>query len=217
MGHSAFSRLTEFMAKARSRRAVAVLLALSPVAAWLPAEAKDNSALQRRRKRAEKRASRRQGGKSRKSDKSKNNKNKRAKKGKAKGTGFSAKCERFVISAGPNRTDRFKHTDDDLFIELLPAGGNPKVLFKDDNDAPNGPGGSHLAVEPFDAQVGDRIRIVARNEVAGGCELDAIWLHCIEKKGGSVKLLDAITPAECKKNADKVGVFLDTTVRIRNK
>ncbi|MCA9879899.1 MAG: hypothetical protein KC442_19025 [Thermomicrobiales bacterium] len=212
--------MTRFLAQARSRRGLAFLLALAPVAVWLPGDAKDNSALQRRRKRAEKRASRRQGGKSRKSDKDKNkntNQNKRAKKGKAKGTGFSAKCERFVISAGPNRTDRFKHTDDDLFIELLPTGGTPKVLFKDDNDAPNGPGGSHLVVEPFDAQVGDRIRIVARNEVAGGCELDAIWLHCIEKKGGSVKLLDAITPAECKKDADKVGVFLDTTVRIRNK
>ena len=88
MGHLATSRMTRFLAQARSRRGLAFLLALAPVAVWLPGDAKDNSALQRRRKRAEKRASRRQGGKSRKSDKDKNkntNQNKRAKKGKAKG------------------------------------------------------------------------------------------------------------------------------------
>ena len=73
----------------------------------------------------------------------------------------------------------------------------------------------HAFRAPF-LELAEDIRIVARNEVAGGCELDAIWLHCLEGKGGSVKLLDPVTPNECKKNANTVGVFLDTTVRIRN-
>jgi hypothetical protein len=196
-------QLAEMLNSLRGRRSLALLAAALPAALIVPAGAKDKSPLDRRRKRAEKRSS----GKSRGKGKDKK---------KAKETGFSASCERFLISAGPSKTDRFKHIDDDLMIELLPAGGNPKVLFKDDNDSPNGPGGSHPTVDPFTAQVGDRIRIVARNEVAGGCELDAIWLHCLEGRGGSVKLLDAVTPNECKKDANTVGVFLDTTVRIRN-
>lgn len=203
MAPSAMDQLAEMLNSLRGRRSLALLAAALPAALIVPAGAKDKSPLDRRRKRAEKRSS----GKSRGKGKDKK---------KAKETGFSASCERFLISAGPSKTDRFKHIDDDLMIELLPAGGNPKVLFKDDNDSPNGPGGSHPTVDPFTAQVGDRIRIVARNEVAGGCELDAIWLHCLEGRGGSVKLLDAVTPNECKKDANTVGVFLDTTVRIRN-
>lgn len=207
MAPSAMDQLAEMLNGLRGRRSLALLAAALPAALILPAGAKDKSPLDRRRKRAEKRSGKRSSGKSRGKGKDKK---------KAKETGFSASCERFLISAGPSKTDRFKHIDDDLMIELLPAGGNPKVLFKDDNDSPNGPGGSHPTVDPFTAQVGDRIRIVARNEVAGGCELDAIWLHCLEGKGGSVKLLDAVTPNECKKDANTVGVFLDTTVRIRN-
>ncbi|MFN8664972.1 MAG: hypothetical protein U0075_24045 [Thermomicrobiales bacterium] len=207
MAPSAMDQLAEMLNSLRGRRSLALLAAALPAALIMPAGAKDQSPLDRRRKRAEKRSGKRSSGKSRGKGKDKK---------KAKETGFSASCERFLISAGPSKTDRFKHIDDDLMIELLPAGGNPKVLFKDDNDSPNGPGGSHPTVDPFTAQVGDRIRIVARNEVAGGCELDAIWLHCLEGKGGSVKLLDAVTPNECKKDANTVGVFLDTTVRIRN-
>jgi hypothetical protein len=206
-------RLTELLRKVLGRRSLALLAAALSSSLFMPARAKDTSPLERRRKRAEDRSDKRSGGKSRSNGKGKS---KKKGKDKTKETGFSANCEQFLISAGPTKTDRFKHIDDDLFIELLPAGGNPKVLFKDDNDAPNGPGGSHPAVDPFTAQVGDRIRIVARNEEAGGCELDAIWLHCLEGKGGSIKLLDAVTPNECKKDADTVGVFLDTTVRVRN-
>lgn len=204
--------LSRLLNRLQSRRSVALLAAALAASPILSAGAKDQSPLERRRKRAEKRSGKSDGKKSRGKDKGKGKKG----KDKAKETGFSSSCERFLISAGPSKTDRFKHIDDDLFIELLPAGGTPKVLFKDDNDAPNGPGGSHPTVEPFTAEVGDRIRFVARNEEAGGCELDAIWLHCLEGKGGSVKLLDAITPKECQKNANTVGVFLDTTVRIRN-
>jgi hypothetical protein len=211
MVQSTTDRLSALLARIQGRRSVALLAAALSTSLILPAEAKAKSPLERRRKRAEERSRKRGDGKPR----NKSN-GKRKRKVKAKETGFPASCEQFLISAGPSKTDRFKHIDDDLFIELLPAGGNPRVLFKDDNDAPNGPGGSHPTVEPFTAEVGDRIRIVARNEEAGGCELDAIWLHCLEGKGGSVKLLDAVTPKECKKDANTVGVFLDTTVRIRN-
>lgn len=213
MAESPTNHLSAFLASVHGRRGAALLVATFATSLLRPAEADATSSLERRRKRADARSRKRSDGASRNKNTGKGKKKGRS---KAKETGFSAKCERFLISAGPSKTDRFKHIDDDLFIELLPAGGTPRVLFKDDNDAPNGPGGSHPAVDPFTAAVGDRIRIVARNEEAGGCELDTIWLHCLEGKGGSVKLLDAVTPKECKKNADTVGVFLDKTVRIRN-
>jgi hypothetical protein len=130
---------------------------------------------------------------------------------------FPRKCRRFIITAGPNRNDRFEHTDDDLLIEIIPKGrGQPKIVFNDDNGSPNGPNGDHLRVEPFSARVGDRVHIVARNAVAGGCELDEIWLHCIEGRGGKIKLTDRITPEECSDDANRVGIFFDETVRIHN-
>jgi hypothetical protein len=61
------------------------------------------------------------------------------------------------------------------------------------------------------------VHIVARNEVVGGCELDEIWLHCVEGRGGKVKLTDRITPEECESDANQIGVFFETTVRITNK
>ena len=134
------------------------------------------------------------------------------------GTAFSRTCKRFIITAGPNRNDRFEHTDDDLEIEIISRnGGATKTVFDDDNRAPNGPNGDHLRVPPFTARVGDEVHIVARNEVAGGCELDEIWLHCIEGRGGKVKLTDRITPEECQSDANQIGVFFETTVRIKNK
>lgn len=199
-------RLNQLTDRSHNRRR-ALLLSGALVTLLAPQADARQSALDRRRKRAEKRAQKQHDAKKRKNKKS----------GKSnKKTGFSADCTRFVISAGPNRTDEFEHIDDDLLIELIPAGGNAKVIFKDDSDSPNGVGGQHLSVDPFSAKVGDRIRIVARNEVAGGCELDEIWLHCLEGKGGKVKLQDAITPAECAPNANQLGVFSDTTVRIKN-
>jgi len=144
-------------------------------------------------------------------------KNKRGRKGSGNGNAFSRKCRRFIIAAGPNRDDRFQHTDDDLLIEIIPKkGGAAKIVFNDDNKGPNGPNGDHLRVAPFTARVGDRVHIVARNEAAGGCELDEIWLHCIEGRGGRVKLTDQITPEECRSDANRIGVFFDTTLRIKN-
>jgi hypothetical protein len=133
-------------------------------------------------------------------------------------TAFSRKCKRFVISAGPNENEEFQHIDDDVEITIIPRdGGAPKTVFNDNNNGPNGPNGDHLSVPPFTARVGDQVHIIARNEVAGGCELDEIWLHCIEGRGGSVKLTDSISPEECASDANKIGVFFDTKVRIKNK
>ena len=141
-----------------------------------------------------------------------------AQRSSSRGTAFSRKCRRFVITAGPNRKDQFQHIDDDLFIEIIPRrGGAAKTVFDDNNNAPNGPNGDHPSVPPFTARVGDQVHIVARNEAAGGCELDEIWLHCIEGRGGKVKLTDSVTPEECRPNASRIGVFFETTVRIKNK
>ena len=131
---------------------------------------------------------------------------------------FARNCDRFVISAGPSPNDKFKHIDDDLHIELIAKGkrGGIRVLLRDDNNSPNGPDGDHLRVEPFEARVGDRIHIVARNEVSGGCELDAIWLHCTQGGNGRVKLTDRITPEECRNRANSVGVFFEKMIRIKS-
>jgi hypothetical protein len=139
-------------------------------------------------------------------------------RGSTRGAAFSRKCKRFVITAGPNRNDRFQHTDDDLLIEIIPkSGGAAKTVFNDNNKAPNGPNGEHLSVAPFTARVGDQVHIVARNEVVGGCELDEIWLQCVDGRGGKVKLTDSISPEECRDDANRIGVFFETTVRIKNK
>jgi hypothetical protein len=141
-----------------------------------------------------------------------------AQRGASGGSAFSRKCRRFIITAGPSRDDRFQHTDDDLLIEVIPKGGGAaKVVFEDDNDRPNGDSGEHLRVAPFTARVGDQVRIVARNEVAGGCELDEIWLHCIEGRGGKVQLTDRILPEDCRPDANRIGVFFESTLRITNK
>ena len=57
--------------------------------------------------------------------------------GRPAGAAFSRKCKRFVITAGPNRNDRFQHTDDDLLIEIIPKNGGPaKTVLNDNNKAP---------------------------------------------------------------------------------
>ena len=145
-------------------------------------------------------------------------KNDRNQRGSGGGSAFSRKCRHFIITAGPGRDDRFQHTDDDLLIEVIPKkGGSAKVVFDDDNDSPNGDNGEHLRVDPFTARVGDEIHIVARNEVAGGCELDEIWLHCIEGRGGKIQLTEQIQPEDCRPDANRIGVFFETTIRITNK
>jgi hypothetical protein len=208
MQQSSIDRVARALAHAGSRRqALAVLSAALLGAQISPASGKkrkrdSSQVLQRKRRKAEQR-----GGKKRDRD------------SRGKDEGFPRDCRRFVIAAGPDRDDKFRHIDDDLLIELIPKGknGGTKVLLEDDNNSPNGNNGDHLKVNTFTAKVGDKIHIVARNEVVGGCELDEIWIHCIEGRGGKVKLTDAITPEECRGDQNRVGVFEDRTVRIRNK
>ena len=133
---------------------------------------------------------------------------------------FDRSCRRFEISAGPKRGGKFKHIDDDLLIVLIPKGKKGrrrKILFEDDNGEANGDNGKHLKVDPFKARVGDRIQIIARNAQTGGCELDEIWLHCTESGGGKVRLSKRITPEDCRADWNRIGVFFEKVVRIRNR
>ncbi|MCC7021823.1 MAG: hypothetical protein IT338_03295 [Thermomicrobiales bacterium] len=205
MQPSTIDRMARALAGRRSRRQSLATLGGAVVAlgaeSALGRKRKNGSLYDRAKRRAERRAS------------------KKSSSEKSKSAAFPRDCRHFVIAAGPNRDAKFKHIDDDLRIELIPKGKNAsaRVLLDDDNNGPNGKNGDHIKVSPFTARVGDRIRIIARNEVVGGCELDEIWLHCIEGKGGKVKLNSRITPDQCRVNANKVGVFLDKTVRIKNK
>jgi hypothetical protein len=193
MQQSSIDRVARALTHAGSRRqALAVLSAALLGAQIAPASGKkrkrdSSQILQRKRRKSEQR-----GGK------------KRDKDSRGKNEGFPRDCRRFVIAAGPDRDDKFRHIDDDLLIELIPKGknGGTKVLLEDDNNSPNGNNGDHLKVNTF---------------IVGGCELDEIWIHCIEGRGGKVKLTDAITPEECRGDQNRVGVFEDRTVRIRNK
>jgi hypothetical protein len=203
MWHSRFDALSRALAGATTRRSLA--LALGAIALGHGAAGKNKKA---------RRPGRTGRGRRHRRDKQRDSRDK-----KNKSNGFSRDCHRFVIAAGPDRDDKFQHIDDDLLIELIPKGkkGNAKTLLEDDNGSPNGNNGAHLKVNPFTARVGDRIHIVASNAEAGGCELDEIWLHCVEGRGGGVKLFNGVTPDECRADANLVGVFVDETVRIKNK
>jgi hypothetical protein len=201
-------RLARMLAAPGSRRcalAAVGALVLGVPAGPLAAKKRrsPSSTIKNKRKRAE----RRRDGKDRGGSKDKSGKD-----------SFPRDCRRFVLAGGPDRDDKFKHVDDDVIIELIPKGkkGDRKILLEDDNGSPNGNNGAHLKVNPFTAKVGDKIHIVARNAVTGGCELDEIWIHCVEGKGGRVRISDAVTPSECRGDAGKVGIFLDRTVRIKN-
>lgn len=205
-----FDWLARALAEKGTRRRLALVGAASVV---LAGGAVPGSARRRRDRTRRDRDSSRSGRRN-------NDDNARRKKDKNRGrviVPFARSCDRFVISAGPSPNDKFKHIDDDLHIELIAKGkrGGIRVLLRDDNNSPNGPDGDHLRVEPFEARVGDRIHIVARNEVAGGCELDAIWLHCTQGSNGRVKLTDRITPEECRNRANSVGVFFEKMIRIK--
>lgn len=211
MAELGIDRLARALSRSGSRRnALLAVLTAGFAGPVVPALAKRNAdtgdILKKKRKRAERRGEQR-----------KANRKKKGGKAEGKKSAFPSTCKRFVLTAGPDRNDRFQHIDDDVLIELIPSdGGKATVLLKDDNDEPNGNGGLHLSVAPFTAKVGDKIHVVARNEEVVGCELDEIWLWCIEGKGGKIKLADAYTPEDCRANASKVGVFLDETYRIRN-
>lgn len=209
MVDAGIDRLARALSRSRSRRqallAVLMVTATERVLPALTVRGDTNDILKKKRKRAERRGEQRKQGR------------KKNKDGKEKKVAFPSSCKRFVLTAGPNRNDKFQHIDDDVLIELIPSdGGRSTVLLKDDNDEPNGNSGLHLSVAPFTAKVGDKIHVVARNEEVVGCELDEIWLWCIEGKGGNIKLADAYTPEDCRANANQVGIFLDETYRIRN-
>jgi hypothetical protein len=126
-------------------------------------------------------------------------------------------CTRFILAAGSKKTDKFRHIDDDLQVWVIPKGRKKKskLVFKDDSQGPNGPHGRHIQPIKFKAKVGDQLEIIGINAVAGGCELDEMYLFCDSGGGGGKgeKLMDHY---ECNSSeGGKTGVFFDKKFRIR--
>lgn len=134
---------------------------------------------------------------------------------------FDRDCTRFIISAGTDPDDKFRHVDDDLTIELVRKGKRkPKSLVTDTNGTPNGEDGRHIKPVKFRARVGDRIRIAVRNSVGTGeddaCEFDGAWLYCDERGSRGKQVIRKFKRTEvdgkrCKSGAD----FIDETFRIK--
>lgn len=121
-------------------------------------------------------------------------------------------CSTFILAAGPNRDDKFKHVDDDFKVELRRKSGRRWETIFDDNDGQPNDGTKHIKPIEFRAKEGDLLRITATNRVAGGCGLDEVYLYC--KNGGRGKRL--LERYLCRpEEEDKLGVFLDETFRIR--
>jgi hypothetical protein len=158
MQQASIDRIARALSTPGSRRLIL------PAVGSLILAATSHSAWGKKKKRDEPTEARRK----RRSKKQRDDRKNRDKSSKDKNSSFSRDCRRFVISAGPDRDDKFQHIDDDLLIELIPKGkkGGAKTLLEDDNDSPNGNNGDHLKVNPFTARVGDKIHIVARNEAA---------------------------------------------------
>ena len=122
-------------------------------------------------------------------------------------------CDRFILAAGPDSEDRFKHVDDDVRIELRRRGSRRPVVLLNDNDGTANDGGRHIAPIEFNAEYGDVLRIVATNKQAGGCGFDEVQLFCKGWRRGK-KLLDRTV---CRpRERDRLDYeFLDESFRLR--
>jgi len=127
---------------------------------------------------------------------------------------FSSGCDRFILAAGDRRDTEFEHVDDDFGVQIKRKGKKSwEDLYIDDDGFINEDNGNrHAKPIEFDARVGDKLRIVARNAAPGGCGLDEIWLFC-ERGGDGKRLLKRYTCSGSE--ADRTGVFLDETFRIK--
>lgn len=137
------------------------------------------------------------------------------------GAAFDRRCSEFIISGGKKKNKKLDDVDDDLLIELQRQGStNWEVIFEDDNGGVNG-GFGFRPIPPirFRARVGDKLRITATNVQAGGCSLDALWLHCAKtKKRGNERakgkrLTDAYVCPSNQANREDF-VFLERVVVI---
>jgi hypothetical protein len=90
--------------------------------------------------------------------------------GGGNGGGNQPACTRWILSGGPNQTDKIV-IDDDLGIYNLNQGG---AGILNDWDGKS----SWLSPVVFDAKIGDKLRISALDR--GGCRsLSPLWLHCL--------------------------------------
>lgn len=90
----------------------------------------------------------------------------------------SGLCMQYIISGGPLPTDAI-HVDDDLTVLL-----NDHVIFQDSDGLPG-------VMPPilFQAENGDQLTVVARDEAACGRKIGSLWLHCAT--GGTPRFLTA--------------------------
>jgi hypothetical protein len=90
--------------------------------------------------------------------------------GNGGGTQQPVVCTRWIVSGGPNQSDKIV-VDDDIGIYNLSQGG-AGILDEFNRKA------SWISPPVFDAKIGDKINIVGYD--GGGCRsLSPIWLHCL--------------------------------------
>lgn len=112
------------------------------------------------------------------------------------GGGEPVVCSRWIISGGPNQTDKIV-ADDDLLISNMSQGGS--AVLNDMNGS-----ASTLSAVVFDAKVGDQLRIYGYDR--GGCRsLSPLWLHC-QATGQKRQLFGGYSGVNCNYN---VGGFVE--------
>jgi hypothetical protein len=117
---------------------------------------------------------------------------------------YNDNCERFTLSAGKNPNKEID-VDDDLTVYL-----NGERIFRD-NDGVIGIGLEPIEPITFRAEVGDRLRIVAKDGQGPCRSLSPLWLHC--RDGGSPKRLTQGVKEDCK-DGRPPRTFFDQTYRI---
>jgi hypothetical protein len=109
-------------------------------------------------------------------------------------------CTTWIISGGPNQSDRIM-ADDDFYI--FRASNGAGILNDPDHKA------SSLPPVVFDAKVGEVLNLVAYD--SGVCRsLSPIWLHCVAT-GQKRQLHPGFSGSGCSYGA---GTFIDEDVTV---
>ena len=109
-------------------------------------------------------------------------------------------CTTWIISGGPNPTDKI-HADDDLNI----LRNSPAESILSDGDGKSGP----LNPVEFEAKVGEVL--IAQAYDAGGCRsLSPLWLHC-KATGQKREVFTGLASPHCKFGPD---FFIDQPVTV---
>jgi hypothetical protein len=119
-------------------------------------------------------------------------------------TAYDKTCERFLLSGSKN-PKREIDVDDDLIVFL-----NGESIFRDRDRVI---GINLVAIEPirFRANVGDKLRIVAKDGEGPCRSLSPLWLHC--REGGSPRRL-TVGVAESCVDGRPPRKFFDETFKI---